>query len=411
MRILYGLIVAIAVLQPASSANAIEVFATSFFAPEAGDPNPGLSGVLKIDVTTGATTTFIAETAGGLTQPTDVLVDTSTQTLYVSTQGGRIWHYDAFTGAPRDSLVDGEPAGVFALLPTAGSSDGVNSLLLRSSTLVAATAFGSITPFNLATGAQGSDIVTGLIFPSGLTATPGGDIVVATGSPFGLAGELLLLDEDPFTVLADSSSSLGFNSLANPTVVRPEGDFTLDGSVDVADRAFYADAYGSTDTLPDSDLNGDGIIDAADYTLYRDNLGEESRIYVADLNGNAFNSYALDGSDGQTVAVIGPAIPDPLPPTANPGAPSNSPSEILITNEGTLLVGTLGLTRRPDNRGALHEYDRNGTLLRTIVSDLPPLSGLAFAPTPLLLSVSVPEPAAALLVVFALSPLVGRRSR
>lgn len=408
MRILAVLMCALAALAAPSSAHALDVFATSFFAPENGDPDPGLNGVLRINTQTGAVSTFIPETPGGFSQPTDLVVDETTQTLYVATQGGRIWHYNAFTGAPRPSLVAGEPAGVFALLPTAGFSDGVNSLLLRSNTLLAATAFGSITPFNLFSGLQGDDVVQGLSFPSGMTATPGGEILVATGSPFGLAGELLLIGDDEPVVLADSTSTPTFNSLANPTVVRPRGDFTLDGSVDVADRSFFLDTYGSIN--PFSDPNGDGVIDAADYTLYRDNLGEEARVYVADLNGNQLVSYALDGSDGQTVATIGPAIPDPLPPSANPLAPSNSPSEILVTDEGTLLVSTLGLTRRPDNRGALIEFDRNGTFIRTIADGLPPLSGMAFAPVPLASGSTVPEPTAMLIAVLGLTPgLVGRR--
>ena len=130
-------------------------------------------------------------------------------------------------------------------------------------------------------------------------------------------------------------------------------------------------------------------------------------ILVADLFTNRIMSFALDGTDGQTFAVLPPDIPNPLPPLAD--FPSNSPSEILLTEDGTLLVSTLGLTRRPDNRGALLEYDLDGNLLQTFVDGLPPLSGIALAPT--ILIVPIPEPTTLLLSSIGLCLLPSVRTR
>ncbi|MEQ8849363.1 hypothetical protein [Botrimarina sp.] len=392
----------------AAVAEAQSVFATSFFSPADGDPDPTLSGVLRIDLATGEAATFIPESAEGLVSPTDVVLSTDQSTLYVSSQDGRIWRFDAATGAPLPSLVAGQPAGVFAALPTAGLGDGFNSLLLRGTNqLVAATAFGSVVPFNLSTGAQGTDLASGLAFPSGVAHAPTGELIVAVGDPFGGPGALVEIDGPNVTTLVDFTATPGVRGGGSPAVLRPAGDYNRGGVVDESDYQVWLDTYGLDAGLADG--NNDGVTDAADYTIWRDNLGAESRILVADLNGNQIVGFDLDGSDGAQISVIPPAIPDPLPPTANPVAPSNSPSEILLTDDGTLLVSTLGLTRRPDNRAALLEFDLEGNLLRTIAGDLPPLSGIAFAPDAV--SAGVPEPAGALLAGLAAASVLRRRSR
>lgn len=400
MKVLKGCLYALALLSTlmTQEATAYEVFATSFFSPETGDPDPGLTGVLKIDTTTGVATTFIPEVVGGLVSPTDAVVDATTNTLYVSSQNGRIWHYDATTGTPLDGLVEGEPAGVFALLPTVGFGDGFNTVLLASDgSLLAGTAFGSVTRYDRSTGTAGADLATALAFPSGLAETPDGAILVSVGDPFGGPGGVFSLDDGVTTTLIDFADSPGVRGASNPTVVLPQADFDASGIVDTDDYPAWDAAYGSSEG---ADANGDGAVNAADYTVWRDTHDDTAKLVIADLNGNQLQQFDLDRTNGETLAVIPPAIPDPLPPTANPDAPSNSPSEVLVTPEGTLLVSTLGLTRRPDNRGALLEFDRDGTLLRTIASDLPPLSGIAFAP-PASSGPAVPEPSAIALIALA----------
>lgn len=404
-----GCALALAVLlASASDATALEVFATSIFSPEAGDPDPGLTGVLKIDLDTSMTTTFIQEDAATqFLQPTDVVV--LGDTLYVSTQLGTIWHFDALSGDPKPSLVPGEDPGVFAVLPTAGFGDAVTSLLVQDSlTLLASTAFGAITPYTVATGAQQADIASGLNFPSGLDRTPTGELIVSTGDPFGGPGALVSIDGGVVTTIVDFTDTPAVLGASNPTIVRPAGDYNGNGVVDQPDYEVWVDTFAGGPGGA-ADGNFDGAADAADYTVWRDQLGDEARIVVADLNGNQLLSYALDGSDGQQLAVVPPEIPDPLPPTANPTAPSNSPSEVLLTPQGTLLVSTLGLTRRPDNRGALLEFDRDGALIDTIASGLPPLSGIAFAPAAA--PVTIPEPTTATAALSLIATLSIRSRR
>lgn len=407
MRLVPGSICALALLAlgaVTTTANAYDIFATSIFSPVDPDPDAGLTGVLKIDTVTGAATTFVPESPGGLVSPTDVVYAADTNTIYVSTQDGRIWHYDATTGSPRAGLVANEPAGVFALLPNADFGDGFNSLLLDDDEILAATAFGSITPYDLATGAQQSDLASGLLFPSGLSKTPDGAVIASTGNPLGeipTPGTLVRVDGGGVTVLVDETASPGVFPASNPTLVLPAADFDGNGVVATADYDAWDTLYASDN--PVADANFDGAVDAADYTLWRDSLDEEARILVTDLFTNQVVGFDLDGSNGAHFALIPPF---PLPPEVDP---TNSPSELLVSPEGTLLVSTLGPTRRPDNRGALHEFDRDGNHLRTIVDGLPALSGIALAPA--VTPAATPEPSALLLASVSFLILQGRPRR
>jgi hypothetical protein len=394
----HGAAMALATLVLASSdAKALDVFATSFFPVEsAEDPDPTLTGVLKINVETGAVTTFIPEAPlMGFVYPTDVVVDAATNRMYVSTLAGFIFHFDAITGAPLETLVPGPP-GAFAALT--GDGNGYNTLLLTGAgEVLAATTFGSITPYNLTTGAAGANIADALPYPSGMTFSPEGEIIVSVGDPFGGPGAILQTGQaEPLVAFG---ATPGVRGASKPFVIYAPGDYNKDGVVNEPDYNVWSDAYASNNAAADG--NFDGVVDAADYTVWKDSLGEEARLVATDLNGNQLMQFDLDGSNGSQLAVIPPGIPSELPPTANPAAPSNSPSEILVTPQGTLLVSTLGLTRRPDNRGSLLEFDRNGNLIRTIADGLPALSGVAFAPEAIA-QAAIPEPSVMALAAIAL---------
>lgn len=406
----WALVAALLMLVTAPPAEGQQLFATSFFSPADGDPNPGLSGVLRIDLATGSAEAFIPETAGGLVQATDVLLSADSQTLFVSSLDGRLWWYNAQTGAPLPSPIDGGVEGLFAQLPTSSFGDGYTTLHQRSATqIVAGTSFGSLTPYDIDTGAQGADLAAGLTFPSGISETPGRQLVVTVGFPFPNSvgdpppGQVLLIDNGTTTTLVDFTDTPGVSGGSNPTVVQPRGDFDLGGEVDAIDYQIWQTDYRFDSGL--GDANGDGRTDAADYTIWRDNLGAQSRLIVSDFYGNRLVAYDLDGANGEVLATIPPVIPDDLPP----GTPqSNFPSEVLRTPSGTLLVSAQGVTQRPDNRGALLEFDLEGNLLRTVADDLPPLSGIAFAPAPA--RRAVPEPSTAVLLLVAVGIFAHRRS-
>jgi hypothetical protein len=76
----------------------------------------------------------------------------------------------------------------------------------------------------------------------------------------------------------------------------------------------------------------------------------------------------------------------------------------VLSPRGTLLVSTLGLTRRPDNRGSILEYDRDGTLLGVLAEGLPPISGIALAPATIDVA-AIPEPTALVLTILAIAAL------
>ncbi len=405
----YRALVVLAIFSVAlSDAKALDVFATSFFPVEsAEDPDPTLTGVLKINVETGAVSTFIPQSPETFfIYPTDVVVDASTNRMYVSTLTGLIFHFDALTGAPLESNIPGLP-GAFAALPgeEVANGNGYNNLLLTGDgQVLAATTFGSITPYNLMTGAAGANLADALPYPSGMEYSPAGDLIVSVGDPLGGPGAILQIGQaEPLVGFADSP---GVRGASKPFVIYAPGDYDRDGVVGQSDYGVWAAAYATSDAAADG--NFDGVVDAADYTVWQDSLGEEARLVATDLNGNQLMQFNLDGSNGSQLAVIPPPIPDPLPETANPAAPSNSPSEILVTPQGTLLVSTLGLTRRPDNRGALLEFDRNGNLIRTIADGLPALSGVAFAPDAIA-QTAIPEPSVAVLAMIAASSVLVRR--
>ena len=119
---------------------------------------------------------------------------------------------------------------------------------------------------------------------------------------------------------------------------------------------------------------------------------------MPDLFGDRLHEHGLVSGADSTLTTIPIPIPNPLP---EGGIPSNSPSEVILTDEGTLLVSTLGPTQRPLNSGALLEFDLEGNLLSTIQTDLPPLSGIALVPEVGILF-TVPEPCSLACLCFSL---------
>jgi hypothetical protein len=210
-------------------------------------------------------------------------------------------------------------------------------------------------------------------------------------------GEVLQWDGQNLTTFAGS----GFGGILDLTTLAPAGDYDGSGTTDNADYTVWASAYGESGGSADG--NGDGVVDAADYTIWRDHDGDESRLLVADFFANLISSFALDGTDQQyLIPFVPPEFPSELPP--NSDFFSNFPSEVVLSPRGTLLVSTLGLTRRPDNRGSILEYDRDGTLLGVLAEGLPPISGIALAPATIDVA-AIPEPTALVLTILAIAAL------
>ncbi|MGL4513787.1 MAG: hypothetical protein ACRCT8_11910 [Lacipirellulaceae bacterium] len=376
----------------AAPAAAQSIFATSIFSPVSGDPDPGQSGVLKIDSVTGAVTTLVPESpATGLLFPSDIEYGFDGW-LYVSTQLGSVFRFDPQTGAPGPTLVDGAPAGTFAV-----TAAGINRLYIDDfGDLVVAESSGAVAAYDTVSGERRFEFgSTPLTFPAGVSQLPNGDLI-ATSGEFGAPASINYYTDGVWIPIVPAATSGVFGG-SNVTVVPGIGDYNFDGVTNQADRLEWENNY-NTDYFG-ADGNGDGWVDAADYTVWRDFLGDTARIVVTDLVANQLVSFAIDGSDRRTLAAILPTVTFPLPPGVT--LPSNSPSETLLSEDDTLIVSVLGLTNRPDNRGAIYEYDLDGNLVRTIASGLPPISGIALGPGAGSL-VAVPEPAAATLLALAL---------
>lgn len=306
-----------------------EVYASLLFPPADGDPQLALNGVIKIDLETGAVTPFIFLGTANLFYPSDVQVGPDNN-LYVSSLAGFILKFDAQTGAPLPSTIPSEFGGFPGLF--AGTDGGANAI-----------GFGP----------------DGYLYTATAGTEAGGGIAMydpATGAPLGNA----------ITGLA-SPDVVAFD--ANGALVYDSGEYRSPGYVARL-------SGGETTTLIPTGTAG---FDNASSVLFTPSGETPGRMLVSDFIGNQIISVAMDGSDIQPFATIPPAIPDPLPPGVDPRDASNFPSEMLLTGSNTVIVSTFGLTQRPDNRGSLLEYDLQGNLLRTIVSNIPPISGIAFA--------------------------------
>ncbi|TWT47286.1 hypothetical protein [Botrimarina hoheduenensis] len=396
----------------APNADARHVFATTFYQfgnVPAGDPDPTLNGVIKIDLDTGVATPFIAEVPNQFQLLTDVAVGPHDGLVYVSSLFGTISRFNATTGAAVDT---------FAFF-----DGGVNTLRFADDgTLYAAvnnnqTGVGDIVRYD-PSGVRQPDIATGLTFPSGIALDAAGEVYVATGDVGG-PGQVRRIDAgagNPLVLGSELPGSL-IGGASGLTYVPAQGDYDADNDVDTDDYAAWQAAYGALG----ADGNADGLVDVADYTVWRDNVGQEGRLIITDFDfnsdfmggvtgtGNELVEWGLASQSGGTFATIPIALPTVLPPPPN-GWPTNFPSEALLTPERTLLVSTSGPTQRPLNNGAVLEYDLEGNLLGIIRTNLPPLTGIALVPEPILVS-AIPEPTTAVIALLLLSGCVKGRTR
>lgn len=265
----------------------------------------------------------------------------------------------------------------------------------------------------------------GLGFSQGVTVGPGGNIYVSSNNLATGAGEILFFDPTgaPLAHAGGQSglfATLPFNPPAeeggNPTPPSPAGlRFSPDGT-----KLYVADREGTTVRVFDA-ATGAQLADAAtglqaptglafgpDGALYVSNFNSgvvtrvaggvqtdfitptqagpytpssllwlpSGNLLAVDVIGNQVLEFSGSGSFVRQFAVPPPAIPDPLPDGVN--FPTNSPADIIFDEDGNLVLGILGLTYPPDNRGALLRYDLDGTLLETITDGVPGVGALAF---------------------------------
>lgn len=403
MRFLKGWMYALAALSIAVSHNeaaGYDILATvfDFGSVPPDDPNPNLTGVIKIDSETGVASPFIPTGTGGIFLASDVAVGPHDGLIYVSTQaGGQIARFDAA----------GNPLGAFAFFPLGeDQTDSVNTLRFApDGTLYAALGSGTVAQF-APNGTRQSDIATGLTFPSGIALGSGDEIFIATGQAGG-PGEVIRVDAGGTNTVIGPGTIGGAGGL---TYLAARGDYNADDENTADDYTAWVAAYGSGDVPTDG--NGDGVVDAADYTIWRDNQGETAQLLVPDFtfapSGNRIYAYDLVEETGETLTTIPVALPDPLPDP--PAAfPTNFPSEVFLTEQGTLLVSTIGPGQRPINSAAVLEFNRDGSLVRVIQTDLPPLSGIDIAP--IVVAETIPEPSAVLLVLLAATSTWARTRR
>ncbi len=378
------------------SAQAQELLATSIFAPEAGDPDPTLSGLFKIDLDAGTASSFLPLEAGGPIFPTDVAVDPASGNIFVSTLLGTIMHY-APDGTPLPSP-SGGAAGEFAVL-----AGGVNSLVFDGAgNLLAGDNTGRVSSWNPVTGVANPDVAAGLSFSgsgfiSAVQVAPTGQVFAQVGNTEGGGPTAVFSIENGVATEILSTLStplfLGGNMLSIPSA----GDTDADSDADVADLLALQRGFGAAGP---GDLDGSGTVDAADAGILEANFGELADLLVADFAGNSLWRFDLDGSDPELFASLPPVVVDPF---------SNFPSEMMLSDNGTLLVSLLSSARRPDNIAGILEYDLQGNLLGTPIDGLPPLSGIAMTPPVLSPVAAVPEPGGVLLLLFAVTLSTRRR--
>ncbi|WP_146444337.1 hypothetical protein [Botrimarina colliarenosi] len=372
------------------------MFATNVFSPAEEDADPGLTGLMKVDLTTGVATSFLPENSeSGFFLMTDVAVSPLDGMVYVGTQLGGLFRFDAVTGAP----LANEPGGFFMqMFGAANDLEFAPDGTLYVAEIGETSSVAVVDP----QGVRQANAVSDIAFISGIGLKPNGDLLIANGG-LQAPGEVLQWDGANLTTFDNTN----FGGILDITLLTPSGDYDRSGTTNTADYDAWAADYGDSSGGP-TDGNGDGVVNAADYTLWRDHEGDESRALVTDFFANLVNSFAVDGTDRQyLVPFVPPQFPSELPP--NSDFFSNFPSEVILSPNDTLLVSTLGLTRRPDNRASILEYDRDGNLLGVLADGLPPISGIALAPSGVGVA-TVPEPATVVLALIAAAAACRRAS-
>lgn len=141
------------------------------------------------------------------------------------------------------------------------------------------------------------------------------------------------------------------------------GDYDGNGVVEAADRAVWADAYGTTGVSA-ADGNGDGRVDAADYTVWRDHLGASR----PDLNLVATTTATTTATTIATASTTPVASRPPTTPrggspvaASHDKAPRDSPVDLALL----LLGADTGLEPSPseatESVGRYEESEESGT--------------------------------------------------
>ena len=260
----------------------------------------------------------------GLFAPSDVVVGPDGNIYASSFATGQIFYFDSADGMALPAKGGEAIPGLFASMTVELEGEVVpgsgGDLMFGpdGNLYVAESTSASLRVFDGETGAPLPDVISGL-----------GEI-----SGFGFDAEGRVLVGSPFSGVLRRNPSGNFDTIVAPFAMGMQ----------------YPNGFVN---LPNGDL------------------------LISDLFGNQILRQASDGTLSQ-FASVPPAIPDPLPDGIE--FASNFPSEMQIDGDGNLLVSLLGLTRPPDNRGAILRFDLNGNLLDPLVPSggSAPISGFAF---------------------------------
>ena len=282
------------------------------------------NSVFRFDDETGA------EVPGGIPMGTAGLEATAGVTvgsdgnIYVSSQNtGEILFYNGKTGAALPSRLAGGRDGLFALLRTPSTPSGApGPLRFGPDGNLYVSDFGGSTVrvYHGTTGAELAPAATGFGPTGGLTFAPNGDLYVGN---FGTSAVIRVRNgtQTPF-ILSGTGPILTPSSL----LVVPNGD-----------------------------------------------------LLVVSMFANQIHRYSGTGEYLGVFAHIEPIVP--------PVDVTNYPSEIVFDDDGNVVVAVLGATNPPDNAGqvlrySLQEASVAGLLLDTLVDAYPPISSIAWIPSP-----------------------------
>jgi hypothetical protein len=406
--LLAALAAGVASTAPTPLASAQQILAASFQPPNNSDaanldPDPLLSGILRIDLATGLADPFIDVGTAGLQEPTAIAVGPRDGRIYVgSNASGQIFVFDGQTGAPIEDPTRGISGGQWLTLGdvgVAGLAFDSEGLLYASAAPALNPSQGFIARLDAEGGTRLADAISVIEAPGGMTFDANGALIAAEGAFFAPGSVVRIVDGAATPVIPKAT---GLLDDAQAVLRAPlAGDYLRTGRVDGFDLLVWQQQFGSSEVLAGAAADGDrsGSIDAADLEVWAGQLGAEAGLLVADflglstleeIRGNRLVRVDSDGSNLEVLAIVPPDVPSVPPPGVF--LLSNFPSGLLLTEQQTIVVSALGLTNRPDNRGSLQEFDAEGNLLRTISGNLPPISAIAWAPIPFFSSIEIPEP-------------------